>query len=51
MNRRYIVTLVCVRRVTVGAGTPEAAEAVALAEHMARWPSLTWLVSDTEEEL
>ena len=37
-------------RVTVTAGSVEAAEAVALAEAEERWPGCGWLVADTEED-
>jgi hypothetical protein len=47
---RYTVYLVATQRVTVTAGSVEAAEAVALAEAKARWPGCVWLVADTEED-
>jgi hypothetical protein len=48
---RYTVHLVATRQETVTASSLEAAEAVALTAANLRWPGLSWLVSDTEEEL
>ena len=48
--RRFTVYLVATHRVTVTAGSVEAAEAVALAEAQERWPGCGWTVSSTEED-
>ncbi len=47
---RFTVYLVAHHRVTVTAGSVEAAEAVALAEAQERWPGFGWLVADIESE-